>query len=142
MARDAGGPAITFAALIYPAVDMTAKGGSLDDNGVGYFLETVGMDWFMDHYLGGDERSETLASPLLHENLAGLPPCFIATCEYDPLRDEGEAYADAIRASGGQVEAKRYDGLIHGAANMTGVLDLGRQLVADVSAHLRTALHD
>lgn len=141
MARDAGGPAITYAALIYPAVDMSRKGGSLDENSAGYFLETAGMEWFMGHYLTDAERSEPLASPLLHENLSGLPDTFIATCEFDPLRDEGEAYGDALRANGAHVESKRYDGLIHGAANMTGVLDAGRQLVADTAAHLRAALH-
>ena len=141
MARDGGGPTISYAALIYPAVDMTRKGGSLDENASGYFLETDGMYWFMNHYITETERSETMASPLLHADLAGLPDCFIATCEYDPLRDEGEAYGDALRADGVHVESKRYDGLIHGAANMTGVLEGGRRLVADVAAHLRKALH-
>jgi acetyl esterase len=141
MARDAGGPAIAYAALIYPAVDMTRKGGSLDENASGYFLETEGMEWFMNHYLTDAEKADVLASPLLHSNLAGLPDTFIATCEYDPLRDEGEAYGDALRANGVHVENKRYDGLIHGAANMTGVLDGGRQLVSDVAAHLHSALH-
>jgi acetyl esterase len=141
MARDAGGPPISFAALIYPAVDMTAKGGSLDDNATGYFLETAGMEWFMGHYLTDEQRAEAMASPLLHEDLSGLPPSFIATCEFDPLRDEGEAYAAALKAAGCHVEIKRYDGLIHAAVNLTGVLDLGRQLVADVSSQLRSALH-
>ncbi|HEY0518589.1 MAG TPA: alpha/beta hydrolase [Ilumatobacteraceae bacterium] len=141
MARDAGGPAIVYAALIYPAVDMTRKGGSLDENASGYFLETDGMEWFMNHYIAEEDKSDTKASPLLHSSLAGLPDCFVATCEYDPLRDEGEAYADALRANGVHAEHKRYDGLIHGVANMTGVLDGGRQLVADVSSHLRAALH-
>ena len=141
MARDAGGPAIAYAALIYPAVDMTRKGGSLDENASGYFLETEGMEWFMNHYLTEAEKADVMASPLLHSNLAGLPDTFIATCEYDPLRDEGEAYGDALRANGVHVENKRYEGLIHGAANMTGVLDGGRQLVSDVAAHLHSALH-
>jgi acetyl esterase len=141
MARDGGGPSITYAALIYPAVDMTRKGGSLDENATGYFLETEGMEWFMNHYLSGEERADVMASPLLHDSLAGLPDCFIATCEYDPLRDEGEAYGDALRANGVHVDSKRYDGMIHGIANMTGVLDGGRQLVADTAAHLRAALH-
>lgn len=141
MARDAGGPAIAYTALIYPAVDMTGKGGSLDENASGYFLETDGMDWFMNHYLTEAEKSEVLASPLLHSDLSRLPDCFIATCEYDPLRDQGEAYGEALKANGVHVESKRYDGLIHGAANMTGVLDGGRQLVSDVAAHLRKALH-
>ncbi|MEO7369663.1 MAG: alpha/beta hydrolase [Ilumatobacteraceae bacterium] len=141
MARDGGGPNVSYAALIYPAVDMTRTGGSLDENASGYFLETESMEWFMNHYLTDAERADVLASPLLHSNLAGLPDTFIATCEYDPLRDEGEAYADALRASGVHVDSKRYDGLIHGAATLTGVLEGGRQLVADTAAHLKAALH-
>jgi acetyl esterase/lipase len=141
MARDAGGPGLAFAALIYPAVDMTAQGGSLDENASGYFLERGDMDWFMNHYLSAEDRADPLASPLLHPDLSGLPACFIATCEFDPLRDEGEAYGAALRASGVQAENKRYDGLIHAVANMTGVLDGGRALVADVADRLRTALH-
>ena len=141
MARDSGGPAIKFTALIYPAVDMTAKGGSMDDNATGYFLDIDSMDWFMNQYLDEADKAEAKASPLLHADLSGLPACFIATCEYDPLRDQGEAYGDALRANGVHVVTKRYDGLIHAAANMTGVLDGGRQLVDDVGAQLRAALH-
>jgi len=141
MARDSGGPEIAFTALIYPGVDMTAKGGSMDENGTGYFLEQDDMDWFMNHYLDEVDKAEAKASPLLHADLSGLPAAFIATCEYDPLRDQGEAYGDALRANGVQVVTKRYDGLIHAAANMTGVLDGGRRLVDDVGAALHEALH-
>jgi acetyl esterase len=141
IARDSGGPAIAFTALIYPAVDMTAKGGSMDDNATGYFLDIESMDWFMNQYLDEADKAEAKASPLLHGDLSNLPACFIATCEYDPLRDQGEAYGDALRANGVQVVTKRYDGLIHAAANMTGVLDGGRQLVDDVGSQLRAALH-
>jgi acetyl esterase len=142
MARDAGGPAITFAALIYPAVDMTLTGGSIVENAKGYFLEKEDMDWFMAQYLNTDEdRSNVMASPALHANLAGLPSCFITTCEFDPLRDEGEAYGAALRANGVQAENKRYDGLIHGAASMAGIVDGGRQMLADVGERLRVALH-
>jgi acetyl esterase len=141
MARDAGGPALTFAALIYPAVDFTDQSGSMIDNGTGYFLEHAGMEWFADHYISVEDRSNPLASPLLNPDLSNLPACFIATCEFDPLRDQGEAYGDALRAAGVAVETKRYDGLVHGVANMTGVLDGGRQLVADIGDRLRAALH-
>ncbi len=141
MARDAGGPAISFVALIYPAVDMTARDGSMVDNATGYFLEADDMEWFSNHYLSPDDHSNPLASPLLNPNLSDLPPCFIATCEYDPLRDQGEAYGAALRANGVAAENKRYDGLIHAVINMTGVLDGGRALVADVGARLRDALH-
>jgi acetyl esterase len=141
MARDAGGPAIRFAALIYPTVDMTLTGGSITENAKGYFLEKDDMDWFMSHYLNSDEdRPNPLASPALHPNLAGLPPCFITTCEFDPLRDEGEAYGATLRANGVAAENKRYDGLIHGAASMAGIVDGGRQMLTDVGDRLRTAL--
>lgn len=142
MARDAGGPAIAFAALIYPGTDMTASDGSIVENAKGYFLEHDDMEWFMGHYLTDDERYHPKASPGLNPNLAGLPPCFITTCEFDPLRDQGEAYGAALRAAGVAAENKRYDGLIHGVCNMTGVVDGGREMVADVSARLRAALHD
>ena len=141
MARDAGEPALAFAALIYPAVDMTAEGGSMTDNATGYFLEEKSMQWFMHHYVSPEERTHPMASPLLNADLSGLPPCFIATCEFDPLRDEGEAYGAALRASGVAAETKRYDGLIHAVINMTGVLDGGRTLLADVGSRLHTALH-
>ena len=141
MARDSGGPAIKFTALIYPAVDMTAKGGSMDDNATGYFLDIDSMDWFTNHYIDEPDKAEAKASPLLHGDLSNLPAAFIATCEFDPLRDQGEAYGDALRANGVHVVTKRYDGLIHAVANMTGVLDGGRQLVDDVGAQLRAALH-
>lgn len=141
MAHDAGGPAIKFAALIYPVVDMTAQGGSLIENSKGYFLEEESMIWFMNHYATEADRADPLASPALRHDLAGLPPCFITTCEYDPLRDQGEAYGDALRANGVAAETKRYNGLIHASANMTGVLEGGRKMVADVGARLRAALH-
>jgi acetyl esterase len=141
MARDAGGPALRFAALIYPAVDMTAKGGSLDEFAHGCFLEREDMEWFANHYLSVSEQANPLASPLLHPDLSGLPACFIATCEFDPLRDQGEAYGAALRAAGVHAENKRYDGLIHGIANMTGAAERGRTLVADVADRLRAALH-
>lgn len=111
------------------------------DNATGYFLEADDMEWFSNHYLSPDDHSNPLASPLLNPNLSDLPPCFIATCEYDPLRDQGEAYGAALRANGVAAENKRYDGLIHAVINMTGVLDGGRALVADVGARLRDALH-
>jgi acetyl esterase len=141
MARDAGGPAIAFAALIYPAVDMTFEGGSVVENATGYFLDQESMVWFTGHYLDEPDRSNPLASPALHPDLSNLPACFIATCEYDPLRDEGEAYGAALRANGVAAEVKRYSGQIHACATMTGVLEGGRRLVADVGDRLHTALH-
>jgi acetyl esterase len=141
LARDRGGPALRFAALIYPATDMTDRGGSMVDNATGYFLELADMEWFESHYVAPDQRADPLASPLRHPDLSGLPPTFVATCEFDPLRDQGERYADALRAAGVVVTSQRYDGAIHAIANMTGVLECGRRLMADVAAQLRAALH-
>ena len=140
-ARDAGGPAIAFAALIYPATDITDDGGSMKENATGYFLDDAAIQWFMNHYIAESQMTDPLASPALHPNLAGLPPTFITTCEFDPLRDQGEAYGAALRAAGVPVEVKRYDGMIHGVANMTGAIDGGREMVDDVADRLRRALH-
>jgi acetyl esterase len=140
MARDAGGPAIRYAALIYPATDMTDETGSIIENGVGYFLEKNTMDWFMGHYVTSEQRHDPLASPALASDLSGLPDTFVAVCEYDPLRDQGIAYAEKLQAAGVATELKVYRGLIHEAANMAGVLDGGRELVDDVASRLRAAL--
>jgi acetyl esterase len=142
MARDAGGPAIRYAALIYPATDINATGGSMEENGKGYFLERADIDWFIGHYIPNDvDRDDPMASPARHPNLAALPPCFIATCEFDPLADQGEDYGELLRANGVSVETKRYPGLIHGAASMAGIVDGGQQILDDVADHLRRALH-
>lgn len=141
LARERGGPAIAFTALIYPAVDMTATGGSIDENAKGFFLERETMDWFGGHYIDASQHGDVLASPLLNPDLSGLPPAFITTAEFDPLRDQGEAYGAALAAAGVSAEVKRYDGLIHAVANMTVAVDGGRQMVADVADRLRAALH-
>ncbi len=141
MARANGTPAISFAALIYPATDFTATGGSMEENGKGYFLERTGMDWFGAHYLDEAQKTDPHASPLLHDDLTNLPPCFIATGEFDPLRDQGEAYGEALRANGCTVEIKRYDGLIHGVINMMGPVAGGAEMVSDVASRIKLALH-
>ncbi|HVE19206.1 MAG TPA: alpha/beta hydrolase fold domain-containing protein, partial [Ilumatobacteraceae bacterium] len=140
-------PRPSLQALVYPVVDCDLDTGSYRENGKGYLLDTDQMRWFLDCYgRGGTALEDPAISPLRARDLRdgslrGIAPAFVITAEYDPLRDEGEAYGDALRANGVHVENKRYEGLIHGAANMTGVLDGGRQLVSDVAAHLRGALH-
>jgi acetyl esterase len=141
MARDAGGPAVAFQAMVYPATNMTAQGGSLEENATGYFLERDDIAWFMGHYIDESDRKDPLASPALHGDLSNLPPAFITTCELDPLRDEGEAYGAALAANGVSAEVKRYDGMIHGVLNMAGVIDGGREMLDDVASRLRSALH-
>ena len=115
LARDVGGPAIAFQALVYPVTNYDFSTASYRDNAEGYLLERDSMEWFWGHYLRSEaDGASTKASPLRHTNLAGLPPAIVLTAEFDPLRDEGEAYAERMRAAGVPVEARRYDGQIHG----------------------------
>lgn len=143
MARDRGKPHISFQLLIYPAVANDLSFPSIDENGEGYFLTKAGIIWFGQHYASSPaDFDNPYMSPLRAEDLHGLPPAFLATCEYDPLRDEGAAYAKRLRESGVVVEYKCYEGGIHAIFNFAGVIDLGKQLIEDCAAAVRTGLGD
>jgi acetyl esterase len=120
--------------LWYPAVDMEDDGGarypSRVENAEGYFLTTEDMRWFSGHYLPTAHPSDDPGSSPLRGHLEGLPPAVVATAEFDPLRDEGEAYAAALEKAGVHVVARRYDGLIHGFVGM-GVLSPACQAATD-----------
>jgi acetyl esterase len=94
--RDAGGPALASQVLLYPVMDFSSfETGSHREWGEGYFLTRAAMDWFSGHYLASaDLARHPEASPLLAPDLRGLPPALVITAEFDPLRDEGEAYAE------------------------------------------------
>jgi acetyl esterase/lipase len=101
--------------LIYPAVDAAGEYPSRVENATGYFLEQPTMDWFYGHYAGSwEDPNDPRLSPLHAADLGGLPPAVIVTAEYDPLRDEGEAYGAALRAAGVATDVRRFDGMIHG----------------------------
>lgn len=102
--------------LLYPVTDMVTEHASIEENGEGLFLTRDDMEWFHGHYLGGDEslRSDPRVSPGLADHLSGLPPALVYTAEYDPLRDDGDAYAEALSAAGVKVVHRRFEGLIHG----------------------------
>jgi acetyl esterase len=96
------------------------------------------MVWFWDHYLASpDEGKNPYASPLHASNLKGLPPAMVVTAEFDPLRDEGQAYARRLQEAGVSVKASHYDGMIHGIFWMAGVLDRGRELIREMGDELR-----
>jgi acetyl esterase len=127
-----------FQLLFYPTVDMTSSFASIRSLGEGFFLENQSIQWCKQHYLGGRDDRDPRASPL-YGRLEGLPPALVQTAGFDPLRDEGEAYAGALRKAGVAVESKRYDGLIHGYINMAGALRAAKPAMVDAAAALRQA---
>jgi acetyl esterase len=115
LARDRLGPSISLQVLIYPITDFNFETGSYRDNAQGYYLSRETMQWFWAEYLTSPaDGVNPYASPLRAERVEGLPPALVLTAEYDPLRDEGEAYARRLTASGVNVELTRYAGMIHG----------------------------
>ncbi len=117
-ARDEGGPAIVHQSLIYPVTDRDFTRPSYKENGEGYGLSHASMVWFFDCYLSSEsDASNPYVAPMLAEDLSGLPPAFVLTCEYDPLRDEGEAYAKRLQDAGVPTKLSRYDGMIHAFYN-------------------------
>jgi acetyl esterase len=123
--RDEGGPALAGQLLIYPVTDYHTPGTpSYKENAEGYGLGRAGMEWFWDHYLADPSHaSHPHASPLRANNLAGLPPAYVTTAEYDPLRDEGEYYGKALQAAGVATRIKRWDGVNHGFFFFVGIVD-------------------
>jgi acetyl esterase len=116
--RDEGGPTPAAQLLIYPVADLsTPDRASRLENAEGYLLTRDDMMWFESCYVPDGQATEPLASPLLAD-LDGLPPAVVVTAEYDPLRDEGDAYAEALRDAGVPVVHERFDGLIHGFFGM------------------------
>ena len=123
-ARDENGPKIDFQCLLYPVVDCDLTRQSYIDNGEGYLLETNTMKWFWDTYCPDEaKRREPFASPLLAEDLSNLPPALVVTAEFDPLRDEGMAYTEALNNAGTTAEAVCYEGLVHDFMAMAGVFE-------------------
>jgi acetyl esterase len=140
MARDRKAPAPIFQALVYPVTDCNLDTPSYRENATGYILTREGMRWFFGHYLAREEQGrEPYASPLRATSLAGLPPALVQTAEYDPLRDEGEAYAARLRDAGVPVTVTRYPGVFHGFLRMTNILDKAKAARDEIAGALRKA---
>ncbi|MCH8744610.1 MAG: alpha/beta hydrolase [Chloroflexi bacterium] len=138
MARDRGGLAIEFQLLVYPVTDRDFATRSYTENADGYQLTRDGMIWYWDHYLQNDtDASNPYAVPLQANDLSGQPPALVITAEYDPLRDEGEAYAQRLTSAGVRTTATRYDGMIHGFFGMGAVVDKGKQAMEQACSMLR-----
>ena len=136
LARDRGGPQISGQLLICPVTDCRFDRPSYNENAAGYFLTRSLMYWFWDLYCSPADRGDPRVSPL-RGNLAGLPPAFIATCEFDPLRDEGIAYAEALAAAGVVVEQLQARGHFHSSFTMVDVVITGVSGRVQMSEALR-----
>jgi acetyl esterase len=140
LARDGGGPALAFQLLIYPATDQRGGTASYERNAEGYMLTRDVMQYFRRAYLPHDKDwTDWRASPLLAKSHANLPPALVITAGYDPLLDEGRAYADRLRAAGVKVSYREFADMIHGFVLFGGVVDAANAAVVECCAALREA---
>ena len=139
--RDAGEAVpLKFQLLIYPATDMRAGAPSHTSNGQGYVLTSDTIAYFQGHYLDRGQLDDWRASPLLAASLAGLPPALVLTAGFDPLRDEGRQYADALSAAGSTAQYICFERQIHGFITMGRVIDEANVAVGLCALALRRAL--
>jgi acetyl esterase len=141
LARDAGGPRIGLQILLYPVTDLASESQSYADLADGYMLTRDSMRWFRAQYLAKEEdAADWRVSPLRAPSLAGLPPALVLTAGYDPLRDEGEAYARRLREAGVSVDAVSFGGMIHGFLPMGRLIDTAFRGIGLIAGSLRQAL--
>ncbi len=134
----ADGPALAGQLLVYPNTDQLADDESIRAADDRFLFNRHSVAWYRRHYLlDAADAASPLASPLRAESLAGLPPALVITAEYDPLRDQGEAYARRLADEGVQVELSRYAGMAHGFFTMAGTVDASRAALAQAAARLR-----
>lgn len=140
-ARDEAAFDIAFQLLIYPVTDMDFERKSYLENAEGFFLTRDVMRWFMAQYTTSAEQAlDPMVCPLRAESLSGLPPALLITAEFDPLRDEGEAYAQALLEAGVKVELIRYSGMIHGFVSLSAMLDDGAMALSTIASKLKEVL--
>jgi acetyl esterase len=142
LARKGENPMPHFQLLIYPVTDFANPTPSRHTFAEGFFLTQSEMDWFNQHYVlsCGADTNDPRISPLLVDDLSGLPPTYICTAGFDPLRDEGEAYAHRLREAGNRVVQRRFPGLIHGFVNMTAASRTSRDAVIEMAGSVRAML--
>jgi acetyl esterase len=135
------GPRPAFQLLFYPGTDWTRRTRSRELFGDGFFLTDDDITWFLDHYCPDvAQRRDPRLSVLLAEDLRGLPPAYVATAGFDPLRDEGNAFADRLRDAGVPVVKRQHDDLIHGFASLLNIGTRFREAVSEAAGALRTGL--
>ncbi len=138
--RDAGGPQPAAQLLLYPSADRTQPRPSLSLFADGFLLTRGDIDWFHERYSGGGMYADPRISPLLAPSLAGLPRALVVTAGFDPLRDEGEAYAAALAAAGTPTVLRRFPSLLHGFVNITGPSRAAREATVEIAGALRAMI--
>jgi len=139
--RDAGNPQPAMQLLLYPVTDAVGGQTSRDTFAEGFLLTRNDMEWFENHYIpDGIDDDEPRASMMRAEDVSGLPPAYVATCGFDPLRDEGEIYAARMREAGVPVVLQRHRDQIHGFANLTAICPSARTAMLEVAGALRMGL--
>jgi acetyl esterase len=134
----AAGPELRGQVLVYPACDAAGETESIRANGEGYLLTATTMAWFWDCYLGPDgDPADPFASPIHAADLAGLPPALVITAEYDPLRDEGDAYARRLDGFDVRVVQRRFNGVIHGFLGMEALVPEADTAMGEIGAFVR-----
>jgi len=134
-------PMPAFQLLIYPVCDFSEKRPSYKIFSDGFYLTEADMDWFRNHYLPDPEAARGWrASPLLAPDFSGLPPAYVLTSGFDPLRDEAEEYAEKLRAAGVPVALRRHEGLLHSFANQAAVNRAARDAMLEAAGALRLGL--
>jgi acetyl esterase len=140
MARDRGEPALAFQLLVYPVTNRDFGTTSYEQNATGYLLSQDSMVWYWDHYLSDPaDAANPYAAPMQAKDLSHLPAALVITAEYDPLCDEGEAYARRLQEAGVPTACTRYDGMIHGFFGMSALIDKGKQAIDEAASALRAA---
>ena len=138
------GARLRYQVLVYPVTDLTLSHPSIDENAEGYLLTKAGMQWFVGHYLDstGIDPADPRVSPLhaADDRLATAPPAYVITCEFDPLRDEGEAYASRLASLGVAVEQQRFAGQIHAFYNVPLAIPAAVEAQSRAASLLRAAL--
>ena len=141
LARQAGAPRLALQLLLYPATDSATETASRWALAEGYLLEKKSMEWFFEQYVEpGTDPKDPRLSPLLAPDLSGLPPAHIHTAEFDPLVDEGKAYADKLARAGVKVEYTCHPGMIHHFFCLAGAIPYARTAIANAGAAIKTAL--
>ncbi|WP_266077043.1 alpha/beta hydrolase [Haladaptatus caseinilyticus] len=140
-AHEFDGPSLAHQCLLYPITNHAFDTDSYVENGDGPLLSRADMEWFWDHYLRSPvDGANPFASPLRASDLSGLPPATVVTCGYDPLRDEGIAYADRLAEADVQVRHNHYPGMAHGFLSLTDMVSTADEAMDAVAESIQSSL--